>query len=437
MIYIFCYLIFIYFVFIFFKNIGMPFFNNNSNPFLLTIAIKFFVTILPASFLLYDKNIDTILSSVNYGVSIESIYAVSISLAIAFISFLIVAMIFRVVNGDLLLNYNISDENYKCNNLKKFVKYSILFQLCWFLIMIVSGDAKPLIYLMTGNFEMANMAKASLLRGEFGSKLPIISYIPKYYFVFVPLLAYEYFLLRKNKRYFILSLFVSCLFFVIEGHKAPLFMFAIYFFVFRNNFIKIKFINRMVYITLAIISLVYFYFISFGFDIESVNYGLSRLLYRAFIGQAQGLFYIFEYIKEPDISYASSWLPFSSLLLDNPMRVDAQIVRMAFPDASDSYVNMNTFFTGEAFAIFSWAGIVFCCFYVWSFCFYISYLFKKWSMRHPVFFIPLAYAFFINIPISQGLGFFIFPKELLIISIFFTIYYSFYIKGFNKKVCFE
>lgn len=419
---------------IFFKitKIGLYSSGENAHPFFLVIYFKLFISCVPVIFLAFNDNIETILSSNDYGVRKDILTEGSFYIIISVIILLFVIFLFRSTFGKLYLNYHTHD--IKDFYWTKFSLVLISIQLIWLFTLIIQGDAKPLYYLLSGDALSANSYKAMLIRGEVGSKIPVLSYLPKYLFIFCPLFFYNLKINdNKFKIYFYFSFFISLFYFLMSGHKAPIFLFLMFFFFIKYRSSKIKVYKHIPIFILFVISCSYLYLASFNYldSYGKIEYGISQFLERVFVSQSQGLFYILEYI-EPDFTYAYNWIPFSSLFIDNVQTADADVVKLLFPD-SQSYVNMNTLFIAEAYSVFGVLGIFFSSFFVWSLILLMAYKFRDFSNRNSFFFVPLSYSFFINLPISQNFSFFISPKEIIVFSAFFYLLYLTFLYLIKKK----
>ncbi|MEQ5075465.1 O-antigen polymerase [Providencia alcalifaciens] len=419
MLIIFAYLIIVTLCFAKLNKLGLCSLGPNAHPFFFAIYFKFFISCVPVVFLLFSSELESILTSKEYGVSYESLvdgvtYIIICTIILSFILF-----IFRILFGRLYLNYNLDNNTV---SFSQFAFFLLILQISWLILLILSGDAKPIYYLLTNNSIAANDYKAMLIRGEVGSKMPIISYIPKYLFTFCPFFFYLLKCSRKTSSlYFYISILLSSFYFLMSGHKAPLFIFLLFFILMKYRKSKIRVHIHIPLLALITFSCAYLFLLNFNYleSPEKLKYGIHQFLERLFISQSQGLFYILEYIQ-PNVNYSYNWLPFSSIFIDNISTADSDVVRILFPD-SQSYVNMNSIFIAEAYSVFGSIGILLSSIWVGIFISFFAYKFRDLSNKDPFFFTPLAYAFFINLPISQNFTFFISPKETLVFIIFFSI----------------
>ena len=434
------FLILYFFVVVFFffllRNVGYGIGNHKEHPALFTLLVKYFVFVLPAM-VVTNMDVPLLLNSSRYGVSSESLYLGNMFLILNLFILLFVIFVFKVVGGRLYLNYYIEPAVHNRFKVYYFTLGLLFLQIFWISYSVFSGDALPLLNILQGDFVQANINKKAIIEGELGSKMPVISYIPKYFFVFVPIfLHYSYVVFGgvKRKTLFVLSLLFSFFYFLASGHKAPLFFFLIYFFFYRRAILpeSAGILKTLLFFMVLAISVVLVYLLSFGYLNESsLEYGVNSLLERVFVGQSQGLYYIIEFI-EPNLKYLSSWVPFSSLMFDSVSRADIDVVALVFPD-SKSYSNRNTVFIGEAYSVFGSFGVFFSSIYVWVFYFSIAYLFRSLSKKKPLFFVPVCYSVFYNIPITQGASFFFIPKELIVVVFFYLVLYFFYLMCFVRS----
>lgn len=427
MLYIASYLFFITVIFLYLNKLGLHTTGQILHPVFFSIYFKFFISCFSSVIVLNSEEFTTILSSSDYGITAQTLVLGSLLLIVCALLFFVILFFFRGVYGRLYLNYLYEGKSF--SKIKRFMSTLLMLQFFWLFFMVLSGDAKPLLYLISGDVVQANLYKAMIIRGELGSKMPVISYIPKYFFVFTPffiILACENYREKLLNLFTVGSLLFTSLYFLMSGHKAPIFLFLMFLFLMTSRHYKIRLhIHIPAFVILLSFSL-FLYLYSFGFltSEENINYGISQFLERVFVSQSQGLFYILEYIS-PDFKYAASWFPFSSVFFDSVTTADSEIVKILFP-GSLTYVNMNTIFIAEAFSVFGLFSALASIFYVWIIIFIISYVFRDLTKKSPVFFSSMCYAFFFNLPLSQNFAFFIFPKELIVVSLFFVLLYYYY-----------
>lgn len=425
------YVVFICILTLYLRSKGFGIFAVGEHPVLITLLVKYFVFLIPAIIVTNIDGLDLVVHSSTYGISSESLDLGNLYLLINLFFFVIVFSFFVFCFGKIYLNYEVVPSVHTNGHFKSFVLLLFSLQLAWLTYSLYMGDAKPMLYLLQGDFQQANIAKKDIIEGVAGSKLPIVSYLPKYLFVFAPMFIYYVKHINSSKFYgvlFIVSMLFSVFYFIASGHKAPLLFFMIYFYIFKCALKKSGIATFIRFFIFLLVVGGGGYLISFGFLTEaSFGYGLHSLLERIFVGQSQGLYYIIEYI-EPSFKYLSSWVPFSSLFFDEVVRADIEVVSIAFPD-SQSYSNMNTIFIGEAYSVLGFPGVLFSSLVVWLFVFSVAYYFREKTKSTPLFFVPLSFCFFSNIPIAQGVSYFFLPKELFVCFLFFLFLYFFYARA--------
>ncbi len=85
---------------------------------------------------------------------------------------------------------------------------------------------------------------------------------------------------------------------------------------------------------------------------------ISSILNRAFIGQMEGSYMIYEALK-PDINRAYYGLPLS-FIFGSSAATDpaADVVRIFFPTAGDAWVNSNSYVLAHAWSIFGFFAVI-------------------------------------------------------------------------------
>lgn len=213
------------------------------------------------------------------------------------------------------------------------------------------------------------------------------------------------------------SLVISIFYLLLEGHKAPAFLFLTSFIVFRYYLFGFRLSIANVFLLVFLpLGLLVLYIFSFGYA-DSLSYGVKKFLERLFVGQTQGLYYVVEYV-DPSISYIKSMLPFSSLFFSDATRAVEDVVSYVY-GFSVTTVNMNSLFITDAYSIFGILGVIFFTVY-FSFFVYILFIFlKSFSRSFHVIVIPLSFVIFALLPITNTLTYFVFPKELFSVFILF------------------
>ncbi len=326
------------------------------------------------------------------------------------------------------------------------IQYNINY-IFYFLMLIISvqfivlfihlyslGSNIPLLLLLRGDPASAGEAKKLIITGSIGFfKKPIIGYWLKYYFYFVPLFAYySSFLFKKNifKIIFIISIIISLFYFMIDGHKSVPVTFLFIFVIYRSMFVRQSNV-KLFFASCSLVSMVFIYYLA-SFDLFGrLQYGTNRFLQRLFVLQGQGLYYIYEFI-EPSFAYVLPLVPFTSIMFPGSRKADAIVMEYLFGPSS-SNVNMNSLFIAETYSFSGMFGVIISPFHVWSIIIILSLLLRRFTRKDSLFFIPLAFSVVPHIPFTQNISYFIFPKELVSISILFFILYVIFLRTRKSK----
>ena len=89
--------------------------------------------------------------------------------------------------------------------------------------------------------------------------------------------------------------------------------------------------------------------VTLGYDFDPTL--LQSTMYRLFVGQMEGMFYIYEFLR-PSPDYAWLGLPLAPLFGVPQLDPAAEVVKILFPNAGDTWLNANTYYLAHAWTIF-------------------------------------------------------------------------------------
>jgi hypothetical protein len=212
----------------------------------------------------------------------------------------------------------------------------------------------PLYFLISGEVLKAAEARYLIQTGINSVDIKYVSKVIEILGFYLVLYTFILYKIKGNKYYlysFLLSLALVCSNLIFDAQKAPLvIIFSCLFFV--SVSIQRKFTSVIIFILLILSSIIFVSYISS--DNESFNFDIIiSVLDRAFIGQNQGMYYIFDYLN---VTYNDiiEWLT-----SDNYTPADQLVVsHMDFYAGNPNIVNVNTYYLGEAWFSFGWVGLL-------------------------------------------------------------------------------
>jgi len=293
----------------------------------------------------------------------------------------------------------------------------------------------PLFYVLALDFEGAAIAKFNFMNGNLRRAPETLNQMLKY---LLPMLtffiAYNFSQIRKPKItkifWLILILSSGVVFVAIDGHKVAPFMIIIGVMLLsdirKKRFARLK--NLFVPVTLL---LLLFYLFSSSITLGDRNI-TNVFIERIFFSQTSGAIFIIDRFN-PDLELIKhGFIGTSYLFSDLPEHAHSSIMKTVY-GVSNTNVNMNSIFIGEAF---SWGGmkgayfsIVFISFYVPL----VLFIFNRLSKRNAALYFPITAVFFIfYFPIIQGFNSFLYGRNLiffLIMASIFSLSRSYSLRG--------
>lgn len=236
---------------------------------------------------------------------------------------------------------------------------------CWaltFLILLfrlLTTKDIPLVLALKGDVVGAELAKAAILRGEQGLKLPLLNFFLKYFPLYTFYVALiNYLKGRIGVWRFIVSVALVLLVLTYDLQKTH-FVTAVLasFWLFVSLTGRYRVVVVGFFVVFVLIAALFN--ISFDFD-GDFGFLLDAILNRLLIAQAEGMFWVYQYL-EPASKYTFWGMPFASSLGVPQSDPLSDVISVVFPGAPEGWVNSTTFITGEAYAIFGHFGVVVAC----------------------------------------------------------------------------
>jgi oligosaccharide repeat unit polymerase len=202
---------------------------------------------------------------------------------------------------------------------------------------------------------------------------------------------FGFYLLRKKLFYllfFTISFFISCFSMIIATEKAPIIwylvsLFLIYILIKKNGRIDIKNIIWLGFFVFLLLGFIYVNFMGSS-DIPE---GMKNAIFRITTGQIQPLYHYLEiFPKHIDFFWGRSFPNPGGLMPYESASVPKKVFAFVFPEKIESGIvgSMPTFFWGDMYANFGYAGIIFPPFFIGFLLYGLNILLFRFPMT-PIF----------------------------------------------------
>lgn len=215
---------------------------------------------------------------------------------------------------------------------------------------ILSSGVPPIYYALIGEHTEAALKKALILKSEIGFGGFAIGYVFQYF----PYIAFIYIYattINKNisKIYSYLYITLLIIFCIYDMQKYKLIYFLIFYFLTSLYYDKFNLKNFLLIISASFLISIYSFTLLHNLGYKEAA---ESALIRIFIGQMEGFYYILEAIT-PDINRITNGFPLIALFnFETATDPSADVVRIFFPTADESWINSNTFILANAWSIF-------------------------------------------------------------------------------------
>ncbi len=139
---------------------------------------------------------------------------------------------------------------------------------------------------------------------------------------------------------------------------------------------------------------------------------LKDVFQRVFLGQPEGMFFIRQYI-EPSFDYTWLGIPLANTF--NLIQADpaAEVVKILFPSAGDSWLNSNTYYIAHAWSIFGNSAIFFGPLFVLLNIVSLLLIGQYFIDKKAAIFYPIVFWFIVKMPLANIFTEFLWFKVLL------------------------
>ncbi|MBG6070811.1 MULTISPECIES: hypothetical protein [unclassified Polaromonas] len=305
-----------------------------------------------------------------------------------------------------------------------------------FLILVlklISIPEIPFFLALSGDVVAAAEAKVLLLTKQTGITIFGINYILRSFISYIYIAsAILYSIDSKNKtirNLFFINLVLVVLDGLYDVQKQTLVILALAtFWIFYIRKGKFLILLKGGFLAAFLVGLMYV--LTLDQDLDSSLFVNS--LNRIFLAQSEGLFYIRETI-DPSLNYMWLGMPLASLIGLPQNDPAAEVVKIFFPTAGDSWLNSNTYFIAHAWSIFGdWAILIGPIFVLLNILIILIVMQALIRIR-PVIYYAIAFWFIIKMPVVNLFTEFFWFKVVL--DVFVNLIFVFLLVGLVELVC--
>jgi len=324
---------------------GFNYIGQQPHPLAFPIGMQIFLVTVPGTLaiglfgipLLYDLQNEIAQSTMRYGVisTMTSIGILLWMLAVAFRTRFFVHVQYRKTETDI--------------STLRVLTIASAFIL---VIKLVSVSEIPLLLALKGDVQGAAEAKVRILTNQdgitvFGLNYIFRSFTSVVYLISVSLVAYDPH--NRAKRvvlFWNLPLMILNAVYDVQKYTLVLLMLLTFWVLYtRTGRFRYIIIGALLGLALSLLMFV----VTLGYDFDPTL--LQSTMYRLFVGQMEGMFYIYEFLR-PSPDYAWLGLPLAPLFGVPQLDPAAEVVKILFPNAGDTWLNANTYYLAHAWTIF-------------------------------------------------------------------------------------
>lgn len=216
----------------------------------------------------------------------------------------------------------------------------------------------PLVLAIKGDVQGAAEAKVRILTNQEGVTAFGLNYIFRSYtsiIYLIALMGVAYDSGNKEKRKLLLwnlPLMVANAVYDVQKYTLVL-LILLTFWVYYTRSGKARYILQGALVGVVLSILMFVVTLGYDFDTEL----LQSTFYRLFVGQMEGMFFIYEFLK-PNADYGWLGMPLAGMFQLPQIDPAADVVQILFPTAGDTWLNANTYYLAHAWTIFGAASII-------------------------------------------------------------------------------
>lgn len=411
------------------KSSGFRFLGLNAHPLSLTILLQILFLTLPGTVAIgvlnFPMSFDMDLDISN---DIKQ-YAVVSTLLSVILLLLGLAVLFKTKILSLLY-YRSEDDKISTLKLLTFASLVIL------IIKLASVSEIPLLLAMGGDIVAAGEAKVRLLTNRdgvtvFGLNYIFRSFTSYVYIASVMAASYD----RKNRVklfIFILNIPLALINSLYDIQKVTIVILVVstfWLFYIRDG--RVKYLLRGCVFGFGLSAAMFVITLGYEFDVALVQDTILRI----FVGQTEGMFYIYQFLK-PDEKYLWLGIPLSSIFGLPQIDPAAEVIQILFPSAGDAWLNANSYYLAHAWTMFGAWSIFFGPLFVIFNLVIVLNIARPLVAKNPSIYYPVIFWLIIRIPLVNNYSDFLWFKVVLdsIVNFGFVFFIDFLArKGFAKS----
>ncbi|GGB60521.1 hypothetical protein [Shewanella inventionis] len=318
--------------------------------------------------------------------------------------------------NDLKYQFLVSESDFA-----KLSNVLILVSFLYVLFLFVLNDSLPIAVLFRDGLVSGYLARVEYQNNMESFRIPYVSdlmdQVVQYQFLFI-IVGAKLLNIKISKSKLFFSFLLVFLLLAIDLQKSPIIIYSLLviyvFHSFSGNFRKLFLLSLMIIPFVVLIYLV-------TTEIP-IDYILTSISDRLFLGQNQGFYHILNSISPMD-KYMWQGFPFSSFFNLEQYRADIDILPKIY-DKSEymSMVNANSFFLGQAWSMYGYLGLLIS---PWIVGFLISLYVKFFDFlisKNIYLFLPMSFLLIPTLKINQSFTYFLFPKHIIFNFLFLSTF---------------
>lgn len=278
---------------------------------------------------------------------------------------------------------------------------------------LISVAEIPFLLALKGQVQAAADAKVRILTNQTGITTFGLNYIVRSFtsYIFIAS-AFMYAFARSNqaaRNLFLFNMVLVLINALYDIQKQAIVLLALLaFWIFYTRKGEILFLVKGLFLAVGLSSFMFVMTLGSTLDLNI----LKDVFQRVFLGQPEGMFFIRQYI-EPSFDYTWLGIPLANTF--NLIQADpaAEVVKILFPGAGDSWLNSNTYYIAHAWSIFGNSAIFFGPLFVLLNIVSLLLIGQYFIDKKAAIFYPIVFWFIVKMPLANIFTEFLWFKVLL------------------------
>lgn len=300
---------------------------------------------------------------------------------------------------------------------------------------LLSVSEIPLLLALKGDVQAAAEAKVKILTNQTGITIFGLNYIVRSFTSYIFIVsAFIYAYGKSNpvvRNLFLLNIVLVLINALYDVQKQAVVLLALLaFWIFYTRKGEIQFLIKGLFLAIGLSSIMFVMTLGHTLDMNI----FADVFQRIFLGQSEGMFFIRQYI-EPSFDYTWLGIPFANGLGLPQTDPAAQVVKILFPGAGDSWLNSNTYYIAHAWSIFGNSAIFFGPLFVILNIALLLLVGQYFVDKKATIFYPIVFWFIVKMPLANIFTEFLWFKVLLdaLINLVFVAFLILILERKNKE----